>query len=195
MSGGETDSLASTADDDRAIETDGGNRRQPHTVRLELSDEPGQLLAALRPIADNGGNLLSIFHERGNITPRGRIPVEVDLECHPDRFDSIVTALRDEGVNIIQAGAEQYTEQAVILLIGHIVESDLSDTLERIEECGASSLTDVSLNAPEGNDDVSSARLRIATRAGKTATAMTAVREIATEKNLQVIEPLTEEMI
>jgi hypothetical protein len=62
-------------------ETDGGERTQAHTVRLELVDEPGQLLAALGPIAENGGNLLSIFHERGNITPRGRIPVEVDLEC------------------------------------------------------------------------------------------------------------------
>ena len=77
-------------------ETDGGERPQAHTVRLELADEPGQLLAALRPIADNGGNLLSIFHERGNITPRGRIPVEVDLECPPDRFESIVSALRGD---------------------------------------------------------------------------------------------------
>lgn len=40
-----------------------------YTVRLELVDEPGELLRALEPIADNGGNLLSIFHERGSLTP------------------------------------------------------------------------------------------------------------------------------
>jgi ACT domain-containing protein len=54
-------------------ETDGGVRA--YTVRLELVDEPGELLRALEPISANGGNLLSIHHERGNITPRGHIPV------------------------------------------------------------------------------------------------------------------------
>ena len=78
-----------------------------YTVRLELVDEPGELLRALQPIADNGGNLLSIFHERGNVTPRGHIPVEVDLETTPAQFDVIVAALRDAGVNVIRAGAER----------------------------------------------------------------------------------------
>jgi ACT domain-containing protein len=177
------------------IEADGGNSTQPHTVRLELTDEPGQLLAALQPIAENGGNLLSIFHERGNLTPRGRIPVEVDLECPPERFDIIVDALRAEGVNIIQAGAERYAEEVIVMLMGDLVETDLSDTLERIEECGSASVADVALSAPEGRDDVSSARLRLATRAGKTADAIASVRDVAADKNLHLVEPLTEEAI
>jgi len=44
-----------------------------YTIRLELVDEPGELLRALDPIAEKGGNLLSIFHERWNVTPRGHI--------------------------------------------------------------------------------------------------------------------------
>ena len=32
---------------------------QAYTLRLELVDEPGELLRSLRPIAANGGNLLS----------------------------------------------------------------------------------------------------------------------------------------
>ena len=172
-------------------ETDGGERPQAHTVRLELSDEPGQLLAALRPIADNGGNLLSIFHERGNITPRGRIPVEVDLECPPERFESIVSALRGEGINIIQAGAERYGEELSIVLVGHLVDTDLSDTLHRIERSDAASLADISLSAPEGTTEASSARLRLATRPNRTEAALDAVRAVADEKDLHVIEPLT----
>jgi ACT domain-containing protein len=173
-------------------ETDGGERPQAHTVRLELADEPGQLLAALRPIADNGGNLLSIFHERGNITPRGRIPVEVDLECPPDRFEGIVSALRGEGINIIQAGAERYGEELSIILVGHLVDTDLSDTLHRIEQSDAASLADLSLSAPEGTDEASSARLRLATRPNRTEAALETVRDVAAEKDLHVIEPLTE---
>ena len=188
----ESEGSGDAGDVDPETETDGGERPTPHTVRLELADEPGQLLAALRPIADNGGNLLSIFHERGNVTPRGRIPVEVDLECPPDRFDAIVAALRDEGVNVIQAGEERYSEEVTVLLVGHVVDTDLSDTLDRIESTSDASLADLSLSAPEGIDEVSSARLRLATREGRTDEALAAVRDVAASKGLSVVEPLTE---
>lgn len=180
------------AEIEEEAETDGGERPQPHTIRLELVDEPGQLLAALTPISKHGGNLLSIFHERGNLTPRGRIPVEVDVECPPDRFEVIVDALRSEGVNVIQAGAERYGEELTVLLIGDLVETDLSDTLRRIEQSTEASLLDFSLSAPEGRSDTSSARLRLGTRTGEVSSVLALVREIASEKRLHVIEPLME---
>jgi ACT domain-containing protein len=179
-------------DEPAETETDGGERPQTHTVRLELVDEPGQLLAALKPIAENGGNLLSIFHERGNITPRGHIPVEVDVECPPERFETIVDALRAEGVNVIQAGAERYGEELTVLLVGDLVDTDLSDTLQRVERCTDASLTDLSLSAPEGRSGQSSARLRLATREGKASDVVSMLREVADEKELHVVEPLME---
>ncbi len=173
-------------------ETDGGEETQAHTIRLELADEPGQLLDALHPIAENGGNLLSIYHERGNLTPRGRIPVEVDLECPPDRFEAIVTALRETGVNVIQAGAERYGEELTVLLVGHLVDTDLSDTLQQIAESTDASVTDLSLSAPGGTSDISSARLRLATRTGATDRVLASVRDIAVAKDLHIVEPLPE---
>ena len=122
-----------------------------YTVRLELVDRPGELLRALSPIADHGGNLLSIFHERGNVTPRGQIPVEVDMEATPDQFDTVVDALRGEGINVIQAGAEQYTEELTVVLTGHLVNTDLSNTLERIQSATGANVDDLSLSAPEGD--------------------------------------------
>lgn len=181
-----------TTGSDDAERTDGGEKPQAHTIRLELVDEPGQLLAALRPISENGGNLLSIFHERGNLTPRGHIPVEVDLECPPDRFETIVEALRENGVNVIQAGAERYGEELTILLVGHIIDTDLSDTLRRIQQCSDATVTDLSVSAPEGTDDVSSARLRLATRPGRTEQVLATIRDVTDEKGLGVVEPLTE---
>ena len=115
-----------------------------YTVRLELVDEPGEFLRALEPIAENGGNLLSIFHERGNVTPRGHIPVDTDL----------------------------------------------SDTLSRVHETTQAAVTDLSLSAPEGTEDESSARLRLATEENERRATLAAVREIADEKGLRVIEPL-----
>ncbi|UPM44067.1 amino acid-binding protein [Halocatena salina] len=162
-----------------------------HTVRLELNDEPGELLNALGPIAEHGGNLLSIFHERGNRTPRGQIPVEVDVEATPERFDRIVDALRETGVNVVQAGAERYSEELTVLLIGHLVETDLSDTLTRFERCSSASVADVSLTVADDAEDVSSARVRLAAHAGETDRALAAIREVASEKDLTVISPLT----
>ena len=138
-----------------------------YTVRLELVDEPGELLRALEPIAEHGGNLLSIFHERGNVTPRGHIPVEVDLEATEAQFDAIVDALREAGVNVIQAGAERYSEELTVVLVGHLVETDLSDTLQQFQECGGVSVADVSLSAPSGTEAASSARLRLVASEGR----------------------------
>ena len=166
-----------------------GGTPRTYTVRLELVDEPGELLAALEPIAERGGNLRSIHHERGNLTPRGRIPVEVDLACHPDRFDEIVAALRDSSVNVIQAGAERYSEELSVLLFGQVIDTDLSDTLSTIEHEAAASVVDVSLSAPDGTSDVSSARVRLAIEADETADALAAVRAVAEQKSLRVVEP------
>jgi len=163
-----------------------------YTVRLELVDEPGELLRALEPIASNGGNLLSIFHERGNVTPRGHIPVEVDLEATPERFEIIVDALRDAGVNVIRAGADRYGEELAVVLVGHLVDTDLSDTLSRVEVLDGVSVADVSLTGPEGIEGESAARLRLVAPADGRERALETVRELAAEKDLRVIEPLAD---
>lgn len=163
-----------------------------YTVRLELVDEPGELLNALEPIAENGGNLLSIFHERGNVTPRGRVPVEVDLEATEAQFETIVDALREAGVNVIQAGTDRYSEELTVVLVGDLVETDLSDTLRRFQECGGVSVADLSLSAPAGTEGSSSARLRLVAIEDRTEKALSTVRSVAEEKEMRVIEPLTE---
>lgn len=171
------------------VSTPDGGTVQAHTVRLELDDEPGELLNALRPIAENGGNLLSIYHERGNVTPRGRIPVEIDLECAPDRFEEIVEALRSAGINVIQAGRERYNEVVTVVLVGHLIDTDLSDSLNQVEQSAGASVVDLSLSSPRGIDDVSSARLRLATTVERLDDALAVVRTIAAEKGFLVIEP------
>ena len=164
-----------------------------HTIRLELVDEPGELLNALAPIANNGGNLLSIHHERGSLTPRGRIPVKVDVECVPERFDTIVNALQDAGVTVIQAGAERFSESISLLLVGHLVDSDLSETLEELEECPNATVLDLSLAAPRERDEVSSARVRLAVDREGLEETLTGVRDLAEAKEFRVIEPQIDE--
>ena len=159
-----------------------------YTVRLELVDRPGELLRALRPIADNGGNLLSIFHERGNVTPRGHIPVEAAREASSAQFDAIVAALKDAGMNVIQAGQDRYNEELVVVLVGDLVSADLSAILSRIQSESDLSLLNFSLAGPNGGN--ASARLRLALESETVDTALASLRQLADEKELQLVEPL-----
>jgi len=161
-----------------------------HTLRLELTDEPGELRAALEPIAEHGGNLLSVFHERGNLTPGGRIPVEVAIDCPASRFDDVIDGLREEGVTVVAADEEYYGEAFRVLLTGHLVDTDLSATLREIERTSAVSVEELSLSAPDGVEAVSSAYLRLGARSGERGIALDRVREIADDKGLTVVEPL-----
>lgn len=167
-----------------------GVDRRSHTLRLELDDVPGELVAALSPIADHGGNLLSVFHERGNRTPRGRVPVEVDLSCSPAQFERIVGALRDRGVSVVEADEERYTETTTVLLAGSFGQTDLSDTLRCIESQAAAAVEDLTLAADSGFDGPACARLRLGARDGDRAAVLKTVREVATERGLQVVEPM-----
>jgi len=160
-----------------------------YTVRLELVDRPGELLRALEPIAGQGGNLLSIFHERGNVTPRGHIPVEIDIEATPGQFEAVVDALQQTDVNIIQAGQERYGEEFVVVLVGDLVSADLSGMLERFQAGADVSVRDFSVRGPDG--DTSSARLRLAAESGTVPVALEHLRELATNRELRLVEPLT----
>jgi ACT domain-containing protein len=168
-------------------DTDSGVRA--YTIRLELIDEPGALLRSLRPIADNGGNLLSIFHERGNVTPRGQIPVAVDLEATPNRFERIIEDLRDAGINVIRAGSERYGEELTVILSGPVIDADLSDTLSRVRESTHATVTDVAVTAPAGAT-AASARLHVSTESGTTGEVLERLRAVAAEKGLHLVEPL-----
>jgi len=169
---------------------DTGTSVETHTVRLELADEPGELLRALGPIAEGDGNLLSVVHERGDRTPRGRVPVTVEFHCPPSRLSSIVESLDGAGVTVAQVDHESYTERLTVLLVGHVVESDLSEMLTRVEESPAASVVDLSLSAPEGTDEVSAARLVLGVTDGDTGAALSAVRSAADRKGLRLLTPV-----
>ena len=170
-------------------------RVRAYTVRMELIDEPGELLNALAPIAERGGNLLSIYHERGSLTPRGRIPVEVAIECVPGRFEEIVRGLRAAGITVIQAGEDRYSEALTLILVGHLVDTDLSDTLERLEACPNATIRDIALETPDDREAVSSARVRLAVDREGLDETLAGVHTVADEKDLRVIEPQIEEGI
>ena len=114
-------------------------------VEMELEDKPGQLVRVLEPIAKLGGNIQSVVHLRERKTPLGRLPVTVIFEI-PDRekLERLLHTLRDMGIRITQVGERELLTKTTLLLLGHIVHSDLQkliDALNAMEGVRVSDLT------------------------------------------------------
>ncbi|MFL2520765.1 MAG: amino acid-binding protein [Halobacteriales archaeon] len=160
------------------------NGPRAYVVRLELADRPGELLRVLEPIASSGGNLLSIFHERGDITPRGKIPVEIDLECSQEQFESILSSYLDLDIQVTQSGEELYRGELVVLLIGDAIANDLSSVVASIDASGSVAVIESSVNRSIESPAEASSILRLAIKEGDQLQAVDSVKSIVSKYDL-----------
>ena len=164
------------------------------TMDLELKDVPGQLVMALQPISEYGGNIISVIHHHGDKTPRGTIPVLITFEIVKENLAKLIVKLEKLGVIVRRIGEERLVESISVILIGHIVHSDLRDTIDRIDSTGFAEVVDLAMSMP-GVNRASSARLTInATGKEELGKALKVLRKIARDKDLLVIEPIRTEV-
>ncbi|MDI6888518.1 MAG: amino acid-binding protein [Methanocellales archaeon] len=160
------------------------------TMDLELKDMPGQLVLALQPISEFGGNIVSVIHHRDKKTPRGLIPVQITFEIDEGKLEGLINRMKSDGVTIVQVGEDRLLERVVVILIGHIIHSDIRDTIDRIDSTGYAEVKDLAVSMP-GVDQHSAARMVInATGKKEMKKAIQLLRNVAHEKNLLLIEPI-----
>jgi ACT domain-containing protein len=160
------------------------------TMTLELSDKPGELLSALEPVADNGGNIVSVTHQRGEVTPRGTLPVEITFEIVEKRLQDVLDSLQEMGIRVAKFGEEKFHESMTVVLVGHIVDSDVTDTIESVEAEGVK-IVDFSLAMPDETEETSSARLVVnATCQEKLEQAVETIDEVCERKDLVKMQPI-----
>lgn len=165
------------------------------SMDLELQDIPGQLLLALQPLKDNKANIISVVHHRERKTPRGMIPVRFVIEMDRSKLDIVKDQLKNSGITVVRAGEDRFIEAVSVVLVGHILDSDLGDTIRRIDSTGFAEVMDLALSMP-GIDDPSSAYLKIrATGKAEIQKSLMILREIGEEKKLLVIEPIEAEAV
>jgi len=163
------------------------------SMDLELQDVPGQLLLALQPLKDYKANIISVVHHRERKTPRGTIPVRFVVEMDRSRLDAVKSQLQSSGVTVVRAGEVRFIEDVAVVLVGHILDSDLGDTINRIDSTGFAEVMDLALTMP-GVNEPSSAYLRIrATGKAEIHKALSILRQVGEEKKLLVIEPIEAE--
>ncbi len=160
------------------------------SMDLELKDTPGQLVHVLTPISDLGGNIISVIHHHDEKTLRNTIPVFVVFEMEEKRLDDLRKRLEGSGATIVRMGKIRLREAVSILLIGHIIHTDLTDTIDQIDRTGYAEVQDLSLAMPE-IDGPSSAVITIsATGTTELKKAVEILRGAAQKKDLLMIEPI-----
>ena len=160
------------------------------SMAIEMSDTPGELQKALEPIADHGGNIVSVAHHRGDVTPRGTLQVELTFEVVKERLDDVIEGIEGHGLIISKLGEERFHESVTVLLVGHIVSADITDTITAIESAGVK-VIDFKLAMPDDPNETSSARLTIKTTTEATRReALAGLDRISEEKGFLFIEPV-----
>jgi ACT domain-containing protein len=162
------------------------------SIVVELRDQPGQLLRVLEPISRYGGNIIGILHQREKMTPLKRIPVEISLQIHEDRVGELINAIRKNGVVVRDYNEVKLVATTSALLVGHIIHTDLGDTIKQIDSTGYAEVIDMHISMPQ-LDEPSTAMITIsATGKEKLRKAMNLLIEICRSKNILVIEPLND---
>jgi ACT domain-containing protein len=165
------------------------------SMDLELKDRPGQLVQALKPLSTFGANIMSVLHQHDQRTPRGAIPVQVVFQLTNGKLDDIITELENGGVRIVRVGKKLMYEEVTVILIGHIVHSDMGDTIDQIDSTGFAEVVSLSISMPGINEPSSASLVINAVGMSELGKALDILRRVASEKDLLVIEPIEKDQL
>ncbi len=161
-------------------------------MKLEMKDSPGQLVAALKPISDVGGNIIAVIHQRDPGVDGDTLNVQIVLELPKGRLENLISLLKDQGVHIQRIDEERLLYQRTVILIGHLMHTGFSDTVDQIDSTGFAEVTGLAMSMP-GISERSSARMTIrAVSRDDMEAALAILRRVAQQKSLLMIEPLEE---
>ena len=160
------------------------------TMVVELEDKPGQLIRVLEPISRLGGNIISVTHRRDEITPLGRIPVRIAVQIDDSKVDLLIKEIESRGIVVRNYNRIRHTATTTLLLIGHIIHTDLRDTIDKIDKTGFAEVVEMRIVMPELKKP-STAIIKIsAIDEEKLAKSTRILKDVCKEKGIKVIEPL-----
>ncbi|MCF0226638.1 MAG: amino acid-binding protein [Methanobrevibacter sp.] len=152
---------------------------------LAVLDVPGQLVRVLEPISGLGANLVTVIHKRDVKDDKGKIPVQLTLEGKRENLQRVIEKFRELEITILEM--DGFVKKIIVstILIGHIVDSDIRDTMDKINKLEGVYVSgfDIQLNG----ENKSSALINIEADLDKKQLVFDRVEEIANEKQLLMI--------
>ena len=158
---------------------------------IRLEDQPGELSKILDIVAKNKGNLFSISHIRER-KKEGHLPVVVQFQATKESFDGILNDLEEGEIEVYEKSIGGLKEEKLakdFILIGHVIDMDIKDTLYKLCDDGAMvKVLDFGIKSLK---DPSSVFVQMATKdSASMAKTMTSLKKICKEKKLMLIEEM-----
>jgi len=158
---------------------------------VELKDKPGQLVKALEPISRHGGNLISIVHMREELTKSGRVSVHIIIEItDSEALEALINELESEDIWVSKIDEYKKKKRLTIMIIGHVVDTDIRDTIDRLNEIKGVMVADMALSMPHPEKETSALMDIEISDSRKIKAAISELDAIASEKNLTLIKSL-----
>ena len=88
------------------------------SMKLEMKDSPGQLVSALQPISEVGGNIIAVIHQRDLSSKEETLGVQIVLEIAETRLSELVSKIKERGVNILRIGKDRLLYKQTVIMIG-----------------------------------------------------------------------------
>lgn len=165
------------------------------TLIVELEDKPGQLLKVIQPISQAGGNIVGIIHQRGKKTPLNRLPVEISFKIEAEKVDGLIEKIKSAGILVRNFNEVKLTATTSVLLIGHLIHTDVSDTIGRIDVDGEAECVEMHVRMPEISGPSTAILTISAAGSVKLKEAIERLREVCRRKGITLIEPINEELV
>ncbi len=162
------------------------------SMDLELKDTPGQLIHVLAPVSELGGNIMSVVHHHDKKTFRNTVPVYVIFDIDELKLEELKGKLEERGITIVRIGKMRLRARTHVLLIGHIIHTDLRETVDHIDGTGFAEVQDLSLSMPAIDGPSSAVVTIMATGTEELRSAISMLREVAEKKDLLMIDPIEE---
>ena len=153
---------------------------------LEILDVPGQLVSILNPISELGANVVTIVHKREIKAEEGKAAIEIALEGERENLQAVIDKFKDMGVPLLEVDDAIKKEKLSTILYGHIIDSDLRDTVDKINAVDGLVVSDLQLKLD--GELKSTALITIELDVGKRDIAYNKIMEIAEEKDFLVID-------
>ena len=159
-------------------------------LKIELLDSPRQLINALEPISSFGGNITSVVHDRVKKTAKNTLPVQVTFDIDPSKLDLLINELNSSKIRIVEVNKKVYSIQTKVILIGHVLHTDITETIDMIETENSAHVVELHISMPEWDKPSSAIFTLWAYGIKELNQALKHLKEIAGRKDLQMISPI-----
>jgi ACT domain-containing protein len=154
-------------------------------ISLGLKDVPGMLVRALEPISANGGNIVNVVHSRGSGGVRVNVAFKVGDDKTLERILKALKGLKIEYGQVRVEGHRYFSKRSVsFILVGHVIDSDMQDTIDVINKVGLVRDIDVRMSNPK---EESAVMMRVNVDEGRLRALMGRIAELCRRKSFLLV--------